>query len=205
MEQIISTPRLKLKLITQAGSGSTELAWLHTIYSDEKATFWSPSPTQKRRRADCWPRQRTAYSAPPLPCTSFLAATAIHNARFSGTTAKKDEAGPPEDGGAGGALTVEVAYMFLPGAWGRGFATEAVSALLLAASASSLLLRRPLYVRAIVNGDNAASMRVMDKVAVAGRRMSQRGIYHWAGEPIFHGGRWRAEADLWVYGMYLVW
>lgn len=41
MEQIISTPRLKLTLITQAGSGSPELAWLHTIYSDEKATFWS--------------------------------------------------------------------------------------------------------------------------------------------------------------------
>jgi hypothetical protein len=40
MEPIISTPRLKLTLITTAERESPELEWLHEIRSDEKATWW---------------------------------------------------------------------------------------------------------------------------------------------------------------------
>jgi hypothetical protein len=40
MEPIISTPRLKLTLVTTAERGSLESEWLHEIRSDEKATWW---------------------------------------------------------------------------------------------------------------------------------------------------------------------
>lgn len=40
MDPIISTPRLKLSLVTKAERGSPEFEWLHALHSDEKATWW---------------------------------------------------------------------------------------------------------------------------------------------------------------------
>lgn len=40
MDSIVSTPRLKLTLVTKADRGSQELEWLHELRSDEKATWW---------------------------------------------------------------------------------------------------------------------------------------------------------------------
>ncbi|KAK3687176.1 hypothetical protein B0T22DRAFT_121811 [Podospora appendiculata] len=106
---------------------------------------------------------------------------------------------------AAATVVIEVGYGFLPAAWGKGFATEAVQAVMEACKATSNAARdfwRPftkVYVRAIVNGMNGASLRVLDKVGIA-----KRGIYAWKGEPIFHGGEWRGEVDLHIYGMYLV-
>jgi len=56
-----------------------------------------------------------------------------------------------------------------------------------------------LYVRAIVNGGNPASVRVMEKTG-----MIERGIYEWTGKPIFLGGQWEERSNLHIFGMHLL-
>lgn len=98
-------------------------------------------------------------------------------------------------------LTLELSYMFLPTAWGRGFAAESLSAVF-AACKNTPSLWEPftkLYVRAVVNDENPPSMRVMDKTGVA-----KRGIYVWTGDAVFLGGEWRQRSVLHIYGKYLI-
>ncbi|KAF1989530.1 hypothetical protein K402DRAFT_390498 [Aulographum hederae CBS 113979] len=102
---------------------------------------------------------------------------------------------------ASSTLTIEIAYSFLPDAWGKGYATESSKAVL-EASKTARAYWTPfskLYVRSIVNGRNPASIRVMEKTA-----MVKRGIYVWTGKPIFIGGEWRGQDDLHIFGMYLM-
>ena len=40
MESILTTPRLKLTLITHAERGSAELNWLHELRSNKQTTAW---------------------------------------------------------------------------------------------------------------------------------------------------------------------
>lgn len=98
-------------------------------------------------------------------------------------------------------LVVEVAYSFLPKAWGKGYATESVEAVfeLCRRVRSFWTPFSKLYVRAIVDEDNPASMRVMDKTG-----MTKRGVYEWTGKAIFIGGEWRERNSLHIYGMYLL-
>jgi|SRR5690242_2500165 len=102
-------------------------------------------------------------------------------------------------------LIVELGYSFLPGAWGKGYATEALSAVLDAC-------RSPVgnqfwdpwgkvWMRAIVNGRNPPSLRVMRKLA--GMGVVEKGKYVWKGEKIFIGGEWRTEDDLYIFGIFL--
>jgi RimJ/RimL family protein N-acetyltransferase len=99
-----------------------------------------------------------------------------------------------------GTLTVELSYMFLPSAWGKGYATEAVKAVV-----ASCEQRSPwspfkrVYLRAIVNRENPGSRRVMDKIGIA-----ERGLYEWKGEQIYLAGQWRTQGWLHIYGMYLI-
>ena len=99
-------------------------------------------------------------------------------------------------------LVVELAYSFLPLAWGKGYATEAVTAVLGACqSGKSKEFWTPwerVWMRVIVNGGNPPSQRVMAKCGI-----KHTGIFKWKGERIFLGGEWRTEDDLWIYGCYL--
>ena len=98
-------------------------------------------------------------------------------------------------------LTVELAYLFLPDGWGKGFATESVKAVLESCKGARSFWRpySKLYVRAIVNEGNPASMRVMDKTGIA-----KRGIYKWTGKPIFLGGEWQTQSNLHIFGLHLL-
>lgn len=99
-------------------------------------------------------------------------------------------------------LVVELAYSFLPTVWARGYATEAITAVLQACRGdANARFWRPwsnVYMRVIVNGRNPASQRVMAKCGI-----ERKGIFKWEGEKIFIGGEWRTEDDLHIYGCYL--
>lgn len=98
-------------------------------------------------------------------------------------------------------LTVELAYSFLPTAWGKGYATEAVAAVFEACKRTQSFWDpySKLYARAIVNGRNPNSFRVAEKTG-----MTKRGIYDWTGQPIFLGGEWVEKDDLHIYGKHLL-
>lgn len=98
-------------------------------------------------------------------------------------------------------LTLELGYQYLPSAWGKGFAGESLGAVFSVVKRAASTFWTPyykVYVRAIVNSENPASQRVMAKLGV-----QQLGMYQWAGESLFLGGKWRDRDDLWIYGMFL--
>lgn len=98
-------------------------------------------------------------------------------------------------------LTLEMGYSFLPSSWGHGYATESNSALFESFKRTPLSFWSPfskLYIRAIVNPENLASQRVMDKIG-----MEKRGVYEWTGRA-FLAGKWREKEGLLIYGTELV-
>ncbi len=97
-------------------------------------------------------------------------------------------------------LTLEVAYMFLPSGWDKGYATEAVDAAFEACKRARAFWTpfAKLYVRAIVNEENATNLRVMEK-----KGMRMRGVYEWEGKAVWLGGRWRERDRLCIFGGYL--
>ena len=98
-------------------------------------------------------------------------------------------------------LTVEVAYMFLPTGWGKGYATESVEAAFESCkrARSFWMPFSKLYIRAIVNGSNPASLRVVDKTG-----MTKIGVYEWTGKAVFLAGRWRERDSLHIFGKHLL-
>ena len=98
-------------------------------------------------------------------------------------------------------LTVELAYSFLPIGWGKGYATESVQAVFESCKRAPIFWTpfSKLYVRAIVNAENPASSRVMDKTG-----MTKKGVYEWSGKAIFLAGKWRERDSLSIYGRYLL-
>lgn len=107
---------------------------------------------------------------------------------------------PPEEEPT--TLVVELAYSLLPHAWGKGYVTEALTAVLGACRGSEFWNPwQKVWMRVIVNGRNPASLRVMRKLGEHG--VSERGVYVWKGEKIFIGGEWRTEDDLYIFGGYL--
>jgi RimJ/RimL family protein N-acetyltransferase len=101
---------------------------------------------------------------------------------------------------AAGTLPVEVAYMFLPRGWGKGYATEAVNAVFDACQRAPTFWTpfSKLHVRGIVNQNNPASLRVMAKSG-----MMETGVYEWTGKAIFLAGEWREKDTLHIFGRYL--
>lgn len=97
-------------------------------------------------------------------------------------------------------LSIELAYQFLPRSWGRGLATEAVAAFLDVLSRTSAFWHpfESLYVRAIVNEENPASLGVMRKVG-----LQNMGMWEWTGEKIWLGGKWTDRSRLWIFGKFL--
>lgn len=97
-------------------------------------------------------------------------------------------------------LTLDLAYLFLPIGWGKGYATESLEAVFESCKRvrSFWTPFSKLYVRAIVNQGNPASMRVMEKTG-----MTKKGIYDWTGK-VFLAGEWRERDKLHIFGMHLL-
>lgn len=99
-------------------------------------------------------------------------------------------------------LKLELAYMFLPISWGKGYATESVLAVFSACARAEMFWTPygKVYVRVIVNEENVASQRVMAKIP----GMLNKGVYVWRGEPLFITGKWITESPIMIFGMYLL-
>lgn len=96
-----------------------------------------------------------------------------------------------------GVLSLEIGYGFLPTAWGKGYATEALNALLNACSTAKSLWEphTKLYVRAIVSPKNPASQGVVRKCG-----LTHLGDFDWTGDPVFVAGEWKDKdtVQIWV-------
>ncbi|ORX98070.1 hypothetical protein BCR34DRAFT_523944 [Clohesyomyces aquaticus] len=98
-------------------------------------------------------------------------------------------------------LTVEIAYMYLPIGWGQGFATESIITAFEACKRAKEFWSpfEKVYVKALVNTKNPASVRVMEKSG-----MVNKGIYVWTGEKVWIAGEWVERDELYVFGMHLL-
>jgi RimJ/RimL family protein N-acetyltransferase len=97
-------------------------------------------------------------------------------------------------------LIMELGYQYLPPAWGKGYAGEALNAVFEACTRRKEFWGpyEKVYCRVIVNDGNPASMRVMQKMG-----MRETGVYKWTGK-MFLAGKWRYEDDLHIFGRYLL-
>lgn len=99
-------------------------------------------------------------------------------------------------------LSLELAYMFLPGFWGQGFATEAICAMLNACARTEAGFWEPwegVWVRAIVNAENGASRRVMAKCG-----MGEPEDVSVLGNRVWVAGKWTVDHELCVFGKRVV-
>ncbi|KAF2153186.1 hypothetical protein K461DRAFT_240577 [Myriangium duriaei CBS 260.36] len=223
MDPIVFTPRLKLTLVTQAERGSPELEWLHRLRSDEKVTTWSIWG-QSKTLEDTEKVVKGVLPTGQAGDNTYRVSYAVHQilgepqtivqgdkqTEFIGMVSLwscGDRSLPlPENltipaAAATTTLTVELGYMFLPNSWGKGYAAESLTAVLNACKRAPMFWSpfSKVYMRAIVNDENPASLRVMAKAGVP-----EKGLYEWTGDKIFLGGRWRERDNLHIFGKYLL-
>jgi RimJ/RimL family protein N-acetyltransferase len=97
-------------------------------------------------------------------------------------------------------LTIQIGYLFLPGGWGKGYATESVKAVFEACKKETAFWApyEKVYIRVVVNAENPASQRVVVKTG-----MEELGVYVWSGERIWIAGKWRTTDRLYISGKFL--
>ncbi|KAF3481453.1 uncharacterized protein GIQ15_04212 [Arthroderma uncinatum] len=213
MDPLIVTPRLKLTLLTKAERGSPEFKWLHELHSNEKSIVGG-----RARSMEDAEMNMTCYLPTNKEDGLYRIAYAVHRildstetpTEFIGlVTLRSLDANClplPEEltlpaAAAATILTVEIAYSFLPAGWGKGYATESVKAMFECCRRAQSFWApfSKVYVRAIVNGENGASARVMEKTG-----MVKRGVYEWKGKAVLVGGRWRERDSISIFGMHLL-
>ncbi|KAF2826890.1 hypothetical protein CC86DRAFT_322657, partial [Ophiobolus disseminans] len=222
MEPIITTPRLQLTLVTAAERGSPEFEWIHELRSNEQSSWWSLYGASKTHedtenalknilqvvQKDGEERTyRIAYAVHELledatesseRRTRFIGLITLRSLSDAETTSLPRLG----HGSTPTTLSLEIAYMFLPVSWGRGFATESILAMFDACARVSETFWTPyekVYVRAIVNDENEPSQRVMEKCG-----MNEPEVLEFEGGRFFIAGKWRSQHRLFVYGKHLV-
>ncbi|MCJ1385568.1 hypothetical protein MMC17_008691 [Xylographa soralifera] len=231
MDPIIFTSRLKLTLVTKADRGSPELEWIHEVRSDEKATWWSTFGRSKsiedsEKVMKRWlpsnegeeNTYRVVYAVhkvlesmsgsgegEPQPTeqgkksTEFIGLVTLRSLDADSLALPEEFTLPVA--AAPTTLSVEIAYMFLPMGWGKGYATESLTAVFECCKRARSFWTpfSKLYVRALVNKDNRASLRVMEKTG-----MTNKGVYEWSGKAVFLCGEWRERDSICIFGMHLL-
>ncbi|KAF2092542.1 hypothetical protein NA57DRAFT_50152 [Rhizodiscina lignyota] len=225
MDPVIFTPRLKLIFLAKAERGSPEFEWLNELHSNEKSTWWSIHGRAKS--VEDSEKVMKGYLPTKEGEKTYRVAYAVHEILQSNESQSAEQQGKstrfiglitvkslgtsslalPENftipaAAATTTLTVEIAYTFLPIGWGKGYATESVVAVFESCKRAVAFWTpfSKLYVRAMVNADNPASRRVMDKSG-----MINKGLYEFTTDRgIFLAGEWREQHSLHIFGMYLL-
>ncbi|KAH7079692.1 GNAT domain-containing protein [Paraphoma chrysanthemicola] len=245
MDSTITTQRLKLTLLTKADLGSQEFDWVHEIRSNVQSSWWSlygaaktPSDTEKAMKNLILDPQKDgeekAFRIPylvhelPNPTTSHAGTSSTEHGHAGGapkfiglislrSLSPQETTEMPHLGHASTptTLSLELAYMFLPTSWGRGYATESISAMLGACTRVDKSYWQPwekVYVRAIVHDENTPSQRVCEKSLMrrgrdevgAGEEEGKMEVLDFEGGRFFIAGKWRSHHRLYVYGREIV-
>jgi Acetyltransferase (GNAT) domain len=124
----------------------------------------------------------------------------IHGCITYGTPFGSDIALPAEVAERESILSQELGYMFIPEAWGKGYCTEAVQALLKAYKENTSFWKpyRGVFLYIIIGMTNDRSAKVPGKI-----RIKKRGVHRWDGEHVFLGGAMQAP-EVMVFGDYLI-
>jgi RimJ/RimL family protein N-acetyltransferase len=124
----------------------------------------------------------------------------IHDCVMYGTPFGGDLVLPVEIAERDAIVSQELAYMFVPEAWGKGYCTEAVQALLNAYKQNTSFWKpfRGVFLYIIVGMTNARSAKIPGKVGI-----KLRGVHRWDGEHVFLGGEMQAP-EVMVFGGYLI-
>ncbi|PSN73225.1 hypothetical protein BS50DRAFT_568803 [Corynespora cassiicola Philippines] len=235
METTIKTHRLELTLLTSAPQGSPEFAWLHSLRSDAKASFWTiggPSKTlaeTEKSVRGVLPQQpsnanegakaneqdyRIVYAVHQVPIKTdsnqtdgtkteelertFIGLVNLKPANFP-LPSHLDAPTSPSN-----TLSLELAYCFLPAFWGKGYATETLTAVFDALQTAPKVFwgkYEKVWVRALVNQLNGASQKVMQKVG----KLTEMGVWVWEGEEaVWVAGEWRVRDEVLIYGGWIV-
>jgi len=106
---------------------------------------------------------------------------------------------PDKDAAARSILKLEIGYMFLQKAWGKGYATEAVGGLLQACKMATSFFEpyKAVYLHVTMSEDHLASANVARKAG-----FEYLGIHEWEGDNHFFGGAWR-RLRVYIFGMLL--
>ncbi|KAI5457682.1 GNAT domain-containing protein [Mariannaea sp. PMI_226] len=182
----IRTARLLLRRLRSNEIGSQDLDWFHTVWSNDQATQWSPrGPCKTKQESSDWmagivpssvpdDRTRIAYavfhqSSSDSPNNSVDESSTWEIAGLitllSSIHGDADDASRP---GQPGNRAIEIGYLFLPSAWGHGFATESFRKFLEVYQEDLASTEEDVHVDlfAYVHARNAASFRVIQKLGL---------------------------------------
>ncbi|KAH7234441.1 acyl-CoA N-acyltransferase [Fusarium solani] len=179
----IRTSRLLLRRLRSNRDGSQDLEWYHTVWSDDQATQWSPhGPCKTKEDSRDW-------MAGIIPQSTQDNGIRIGYAVFCQRSSEPGMIEADEDWEIAGVITllapthggsedtatsepqinrrpIDIGYLFLPFAWGRGLATESLEKLLELYQAELAATEKDIHVDlyAYVHLKNAPSARVVQKL-----------------------------------------
>ncbi|VUC36394.1 unnamed protein product [Clonostachys rosea] len=187
---IVETPRLQMMQLNSNAEGSVDLDMFHNVWRDKEATQWSlRGPCENKTASQAW----MAGVVPSTPgersdkrvCCAVLLRQNRPGPDVAGHRSVEDgsesigiltllPSEPIEEGSLGSSLTngtnrvigLELGYLFLPSAWGKGFATESIRAFL-EHHGSERRKSDPqtkIQIQANVHPDNIGSLRVLHKL-----------------------------------------
>ncbi|KAF2785955.1 hypothetical protein K505DRAFT_319211 [Melanomma pulvis-pyrius CBS 109.77] len=207
MDPTISTSRLLLTRLTNTALDSEHLKWFHEIWTDNAATAWSlhGKCTTLASSQEWMVQQLTIddnmlYAIHVKPDPTSDASDVCSDPTSTGVLVGNidTEIGVP---GSTTSLNFRVmGYSFFESAWGKGYATEAGSALIASYAAFRATAKETeggcSYIEASVDQDNPASMKVLVKLG-----FKEVGLKI-APEKVFLAGDWRGPG-YWIYGQYV--